>query len=659
MEKTRGYKLNSKNLTLEFEHNPYQTEIFAPKRYINKTIVFPIFNYQANKQYIDLIYGLVERGYRVITINLLNRGDRVLFFNYYYTAFGALLEELLSRKIIGSEKDELIVLGIGIGANLASYCNFSKNTTIKISKIVLISPINKYKGEYKISKEISKFHIPTFIYYGQFDKVTDVNTRYSIFQNGKNNPNVHFTCYPATGHYLYYSGPLSMELEKLYRNSDFDLMIGETKKNKNPFLPSEVQLNESFFNHLHNALNDIPNRKRIALLTDVFPLFINGVEIVVELLKRELEKLGYETYIVALWKKYVDFNLLPDDHYIPVIASYAKMVKGHKELSMLRTWNYQGNAKMLAMFGFDYLHLHTEYSMSRVALELSKMTGIKMPYTYHTLWKMFYEYKFGSLIGDITYQTAKAMFMNKVYKECPTIIVPSHKSYEILKKESSAKDIRVFPSPVSADRFVLTKEDREKVAKLKVKYKLKGKKVLGFVGRVSIEKNITETIYNISRIVSEIPNLIFMIVGAGDAIPALQKYARKLKVEDHIIYVGQISNEELKYYYAMFDVFVTASNFETQGLTYFEAATAGTLIVAKKDDALEGIFEDGVNAYIYEDLYQWVERIEKALFGDSRSVIETAKVSMKKYSPDKWAKQMEKIYLELNPSQKENTKSKA
>ena len=656
MEKTRGYKLNSKKITLEFEHNPYETEIFSPKKVSSKTIVFPIFNYQTNKQYIDLIYALVDRGIKVITINLLNRGDRVLFFNYYYTAFDALLEDLHSRKIIGKEKEELIILGIGIGANLASYCNFNKSQTVKISKIILISPVNRYKGEYRISKEVFRFKIPTYIYYGQFDKVTDVNTRYSIFQSGKDNPNVHFTCYPATGHYLYYSGPLSMELEKLYRNSEFDLLIGETKKNKNPFLPSEVQLNESFFNHLMNVINDIPNRKRIALLSDVCPQFINGVDIVVGLLKKELEKLGYETYVVALWKKYVDFNLLPDDHYIPVIASYAKMVKGHKELFMLKTFNYQGNAKMLSMFGFDYLHLHTEYSMSQVAIELSKMTGIKMPYTYHTIWKMYYEHKFGALLGDITYQTAKALLFNKVYKECPTIIVPSKKSYDILKQESSAKDVRIFPSPVNNERFVLSKEDREKVAKLKVKYNLKGKKVLGYVGRISAEKNITEIIYNISQIVGEIPNLIFMIVGAGDAIPALQKYARKLKVEDHIIYVGQISNEEMKYYYSMFDVFVTASNFETQGLTFFEAATMGTLIVAKKDKALDGIFEDEYNAYIYENLPQWIERIEKALFGDSRRVIENAKSTVKKYSPDKWAKQMEKIYLELNPPPKTNKK---
>ena len=100
---------------------------------------------------------------------------------------------------------------------------------------------------------------------------------------------------------------------------------------------------------------------------------------------------------------------------------------------------------------------------------------------------------------------------------------------------------------------------------------------------------------------------------------------------------------------SLFDVFVTASNFETQGLTYFEAACSGALILAKKDKAIEGVFEDGVNAYIYEDFYQWAERLEKALFKNNKKIVDKAKETMKQFTPDKWAKKIANIYIELNP----------
>ena len=223
------------------------------------------------------------------------------------------------------------------------------------------------------------------------------------------------------------------------------------------------------------------------------------------------------------------------------------------------------------------------------------------------------------------------------------------KSYDYIRQESNVRDVRIIPTPVNFDKFTTNKDDRDKINKLKTQFKLKGKKVLGYVGRVSTEKNITETIYNISRIINEIPNLVFMIVGVGDALSALQKYAKKLGVNDNIIYVGQIPYDELKLYYSLFDVFVTASSFETQGLTYFEAAACGTLILAKKDRAIEGLLEDGVNAYIYEDIYQWAEKLEKALFKDNKELIENARATVKKFTLNKWVKQLEKIYKELNP----------
>ena len=651
MDEQKLSALNIKHITLTFEHNPYETHIFLPRKSNGKVVVFPIFNYQGYKQFIDLIVPIVDNGYRVITIKLLNYGDRVLFFNYYYTVFVNLLEDLHIKKLIAEKKkkEDVTILGFGVSANLASRMNFYHNDDININKIILISPVNKYKSEYKIYKTVSQYRIPTYIFYGQFDKVNDLYDRFQIFQNGKDNKNVEFYSYPASGYHLYYAPVVSMELDKIYRNSDFDFLIGESRRNRIPILPSDENYNEVFFSHLFHILSDTPNPKRVALLIDLYPLSVNGVVIVVDQLKEQLEKLGYEPYIVSLWKKDDDFALLPGNHHIPIIANYAKMVKNYKDLYLLRTNNVKDNAKELALFGFSYLHLHTEYTMSSVALELSRITGIKMPYTYHTLWRMYYQNNFGTLVGDMTFSASKSVFFNHIYKECPIITVPSLKSYDCLKAESNVKDVRIIPTPVNFDKFTTNKEDRDKINKLKTRYKLKGKKVLGYVGRVSTEKNITETIYNISRIINEIPNLVFMIVGVGDALTALQKYAKKLGVNDNIIYVGQIPYDDLKLYYPLFDVFVTASSFETQGLTYFEAAASGTLILAKKDRAIEGLLEDGANAYIYEDIYQWAEKLEKALFKDNRELIDNARATVKKFTLNKWVKQIEKIYKELNP----------
>ena len=638
-----------KTITLTYEHNPYEVNIYSPKKSKGKTIVFPIFNYQSDKQYVDLIYPIVEEGYRVISINLLNRGDRVLFFNYYYDVLEELIEDLNSKKIFG--KDEIIVMGFGIGANLASYMNFYKSEDIKVSKIILISPINKYKCDYRISKDIINFKIPTHIFFGQFDKIVDVDTRFSMFENARNNPNVTFTCYPATGHYLYYDGLVSMEMEKMYRNSGFDMLVGESRK-KAPFLPSDRLPNTQFLAHLFNDIEGKPNPKRIALLSDLSPYFTTGVGSDVELLQKELDKLGYETYVVSMWKKYVDFNLLPTNHHIPVIASKIKAIKGYDNLELLTTRSISSNAKMLAMFSFDYLHLYTDYSMSKIAIELAKITGIKMPYTFHTSWRMYYENPVGKLAADISYKSAKKLLYKNIYKECAAIIAPSQKSADVLQDETHHHDVRVIASPIDSDNFAISKEDRIMVSQLRIKYRLKGKKILGYVGKISTEKNIVEILYYVSQVVNEIPNLMFVVITEGDAVKQLQKYAKRLHIEDHVLFIGPVPHNELKLFYSMFDVFVTPSNFETQGYTYFEAATCGTLILAKEDRALEGIFVDGKNAYLYDGFYSWLERLEKALFSENKAITDDAKATMKLFTKEKWAKKILALYTELNPEKK-------
>ena len=644
MKAIRKLKKSPKSYKFDIDHNPYEVLSYNNISTKGKAIIFPVFHYEGERQYIDLLNPILERGYHVVVIKFLNKGDRVLFFNYYANVLSRLVTEIIQHKIIKNES--IIFMGFGVGALLASYMQKSKLKGI--TKFILISPVNRYKDEYLISQNVANYRIPTYIFYGQNDTVTTAETKYSIFEKGRKNSKITFLSYPVVGHFLYYTDTLSIKVEEQYHKDDYDFFIGETRP---CYLPDEVLYNEKFYEHLFLILEDKPLKKRIALLTDLFPLFINGVTTVVNLLQTELDKLGYETYIVALWDKKSPYDGLPSS-YIPIPATSAKLIKGHKDLHLLKSFAFQKNAKNLAMFGFSYLHLHTEYSMSQTALLLSKYTGIKMVYTYHTLWKLYYEQKFGKFAGDITYTAAKELLFSKIYKECPVIVVPSQKSYEILTNDSAVKDVRVIPSSIDGDRFKMTRQDLEEVKALKEKYDLKNKKVLGYVGRVSTEKNIVETLENIAQIKNEIPNLVFMIVGIGDALKLLKKTIKKLGIEENVIFVGEIENSKLKYFYSLFDVFVTASNFETQGLTYFEAACCGTLILAKKDKAIEGVFEDGVNAYIYEDFYQWVERIEKALFQNNKKIIDAAKNTMKQFTPDKWAKKMLNIYQEINSNKK-------
>lgn len=645
MSKVRP-QFKGKNITVTLDHNPYNVSFYNSKNNLKDIIVFPIFHFEGERQYYDLIAPIINRGDQVVVINLLTKSDRVLHLNYYFQIFERIIQYLFSIKVF-KKNQMLTLMGFGVGAYLVT--KLYKNHDLNVKKMILISPFNSYKDDYEISDDIANFDVPTYIHFGQNDNVLSLESRYKIFEKGHLNPLVKFSSYPVCGHYLYYKDRLSLRLEDYYKKHHYNRYIGEKSKYKVSSLPEDPILNDKFFTHLFNEIDDIPNKKKIVLLTDVCPLFVNGVAIVMDLLQLELQKLGYEVYIGALWNKKTSYKLLPNETYIPIEAGYATFLKGYKELQMLKTLKFQKRAKMLSLFGFDYIHLHTEYSVGVIALRLMKMTGIKVLYTYHTLWNLYYENKFGKFFGNLTYDIAKDLIFKQIYKDCQIITVPSQKSLDILSNDVEKKDIRVIPSPINASKFEMSKMDYGIVSNLRNSLNLKDKKVIGYVGRVSLEKNIVETIEYVAKIKREIPNIVFIVVGIGDAVPMLKKTAKRLKLEENVIFVGEIENSKLKHYYSLFDAFVTASTFETQGLTYFEAATCGTPILAKADKAIEGVFKDGENAFVYHNFDEWRERLERILFTSVKPIINSAKKMMQKYTSDKWARQLENIYKELNP----------
>lgn len=95
-------------------------------------------------------------------------------------------------------------------------------------------------------------------------------------------------------------------------------------------------------------------------------------------------------------------------------------------------------------------------------------------------------------------------------------------------------------------------------------------------------------------------------------------------------------------------MFVSASNSETQGLTYLEALASGLPLLCRRDGCLKGILEDGRNGWQYQDLQEFDQRLRWFMdHPESRGKLrsEALKVSGK-FSAAAFAECVEKIYRE-------------
>jgi len=91
----------------------------------------------------------------------------------------------------------------------------------------------------------------------------------------------------------------------------------------------------------------------------------------------------------------------------------------------------------------------------------------------------------------------------------------------------------------------------------------------------------------------------------------MQKEASALGLAGQIVFTGMVPPDEVEKYYPLGDVFVNASDSETQGLTYFEALAAGLPCVCRRDACLEGVIEEGINGWQYTNEEEFLAYIRQ------------------------------------------------
>lgn len=92
-----------------------------------------------------------------------------------------------------------------------------------------------------------------------------------------------------------------------------------------------------------------------------------------------------------------------------------------------------------------------------------------------------------------------------------------------------------------------------------------------------------------------------MFVGDGPARPDLEALTKELKLTDRVRFVGMVKPDEVPRWYRVGDIFVSASQSETQGLTYFEGMACGLPVLCRADPCLDGVVENGFNGWQWKD----------------------------------------------------------
>lgn len=369
---------------------------------------------------------------------------------------------------------------------------------------------------------------------------------------------------------------------------------------------------------------------KILITTDWYKPAINGVVTSVLNLSDELIKRGHEVKILTL-SKTISSVKLDNIYYIGSMPFnvYPGVRISHHHFDYL--------LEELVEWKPDVIHSQCEFFTYTYAKMIAYWTEAPIVHTYHTMYEEYSEYL--KINRNIAKYLAGVMSKNRL-KGATVIIAPTNKVLNKLRSYNIDKEIKTIPTGLDISKFDVKFNEKQR-ERLLEKYNIpKDGKILLYLGRLGKEKNIEELLNKFSNLIKNNDNIYLIIVGGGPYQKQLEDKVYRLGIYKNVKFTGMIAPDQVPYYYKVSDIFVSASQSETQGLTYIEAICNGLPLVCKYDRCLDDVLINGYNGYFFNTNVDFIKIIEK-LFSDEElyckmvnNALEKSKMFSKKYFAD-------------------------
>ena len=220
--------------------------------------------------------------------------------------------------------------------------------------------------------------------------------------------------------------------------------------------------------------------------------------------------------------------------------------------------------------------------------------------------------KIGSIIDDsldICYHVqTKIRFLARCFsvKRLDYLIVQSNEVSKFYKNAFNIEDDRIIVSPILQEPERL-RNNREKLERIgneyMIKYQLKGKKVLLFVGRLVPVKGVTRFIESIKTILQDQDDLVLVVVGEGEERKNIEDLVKDLKLESKVLLPGRYEGSELYAWYLCASGLTLPSTYEPFGAVVNESLIFGTKVFCSK--------HAGASILIHSDTGMLFEPLDK------------------------------------------------
>jgi glycosyltransferase involved in cell wall biosynthesis len=124
---------------------------------------------------------------------------------------------------------------------------------------------------------------------------------------------------------------------------------------------------------------------------------------------------------------------------------------------------------------------------------------------------------------------------------------------------------------------------------------------VGFVGRLSPEKGLSNFLRALPLLASEFPQLEAYVVGTGELLPEVLDFANNSGLKNRLHIIGNVEQDTLPGVYSQMRVLVIPSYTEGLPNVMLEAMACGTPVLAARVGAIPDVIHDRVNGFLLAD----------------------------------------------------------